>query len=254
MLPQTVSIAFLTFNTYTFLLGLGIIMCIGISALTHRLNYTDGIGAVVDVCLAGLIVGILTGRVGHVIIHWAYFSEHTSEIIKINAGGLNWHSALIGGVLGAWLMKISIHKKVDFHLLLESWAIAIPLLGLMGWWACGTFLCGYGAEINNLSDYPATLVWETPAINGMVAPRFATQPLGMLWAVIVMGVMLICIWRGWLNKKRFGTSLMLWAIGMLLLGYLRGDNMAIVSGLRVDQWLDAVMLILGGAYVFWHRG
>jgi phosphatidylglycerol:prolipoprotein diacylglycerol transferase len=253
MLPQTISISFFTVNTFTFLMGLGILISISLSALTYRLYDACGIGTLVDVCLAGLILGMIAGRIGHVLIHWAYFSEHTGEIIQMNAGGLNWHSALTGGLLGAWLMKTIVYRQVNFHFMLESWAIAIPLLGFMGWWACGAFFCGYGAEINNLTDYPATLVWEAPALNGMVAPRFATQPLGMMWAVMVLLVIVICIWRGWLANKRFGASLMLWSVGMILLGYLRGDAMPLWSGLRLDQWLDAFMLILGGAYAFWHR-
>lgn len=253
MLAQTISIAFLRLNTFTFLFGLGLFISISLSALTYRLNNVVRIGAVVDVCLAGLILAIITGRMGHVLIHWAYFSEHASEIIQINAGGLNWHSALTGGLFGAWLMRRVMYHQLNFHLIVESWAIAIPLLGLMGWWACGAFFCGYGAEINNLTDYPATLVWEAPAMNGMVAPRFATQPLGMMWAGVVLLVIIICIWRGWFAHKRFGVSLMLWSVGMILLGYLRGDVMPMWSGLRLDQWLDALMLMLGGAYVFWHR-
>ncbi len=254
MLPQTIPFLFLTFNTYTFLLALGIMISFGISALTYRLNYTSGIGAVIDACLAGLLGGIILGRLGHVFIHWVYFSEHPDEIIRINAGGLNWHSALIGTFLGFWLMKILVHRKLNTHLIIESWAWAIPLLGFMGWWACSTFYCGYGTEINNLTDYPPVFVWEAPAINGMTAPRFATHPLGMLWGAMLLLFLILCSRRGWLKGKRFGMSLMLWSIGMLLLGYLRGDSVPMLADIRVDQWLDVLMIIIGGVYVFLHRG
>ena len=253
MLPQTTSFLFFTFNTYTFLLALGIMISFAISALTYRLNYTSGIGAVIDACLAGLLGGVVLGRVGHVLIHWTYFSEHTDEIIRINAGGLNWHSALIGIFWGFGLMKSLVHRRLNTHLIIESWAWAIPLLGWMGWWACSAFYCGYGTEINNLTDYPPTLVWEAPAINGMMAPRFATQPLGMLYGAILMLFLILCSRRGWLKGKRFGVSLMLWSIGMFLLGYLRGDNVPRIADIRVDQWLDILTLIIGGVYIFRNR-
>lgn len=253
MTSQTTSFIFFTINTYAFLLGLGIILSIGISVITYRRNAPDAVVATIDTCLGGLTSGIIVGRVGHVCIHWTYFSEHISEALQIDAGGLNWHSAVIGAVLGAWLVKTIFHRQIDLHLLIESWTLAIPIIGLMGWWACETFWCGYGIEVDNLSNYPSLLVWEAPAMNGMIAPRFATQSLGMRWALIVVAVMLVCIWHGWLRRRRFGASLMLWAIGMLLLGYLRGDSVPMWAGLRIDQWLDALMLILGGGYVFWHR-
>jgi phosphatidylglycerol:prolipoprotein diacylglycerol transferase len=253
MLPQTTTILFFTFNTYTFLLTLGFIISLGISALTYRLNYTSGTGAVVDSALTGLIGGLIIGRMGHVLIHWAYFSQHTSEIIQFNAGGLNWHFALIGGFIGFWVIKRLVHPHLETHIIIESWAWAIPMLGWMGWWACSAFYCGYGTEINNLTNYPSTLVWEAPAINGMMAPRFATQPLGMLWALTVFIVLLISTRRRWLHGRYFGATLILWSVGMLLLGYLRGDNVPMVANIRLDQWLDALMVIIGGGYVFWHR-
>lgn len=253
MLPQTVTILFFTFNTYSFLLGLGFIISLGISALTYRLNYTSGVGAVVDCCLAGLAGGLIVGRIGHVLIHWTYFSEHTSEITQINAGGLNWHLGLLGGFIGFLLVKNLVHQKIEIRLVIESWAWAIPLLGWMGWWACSTFYCGYGTEINNLTDYPSVLVWEAPAINGMMAPRFATQPLGMLWALLVFILLFIITRRGWLRGQHFGVSLILWSVGMVLLGYLRGDGVPMIAHLRIDQWLDVLMIGIGSGYLFWHR-
>jgi phosphatidylglycerol---prolipoprotein diacylglyceryl transferase len=253
MLPQTIHILFFTVNTYTFLLAFGFIISLGISALTYRLNYTSGVGTVVDGCLAGLGGAFIMGRIGHVLIHWDYFSEHTSEIVQISAGGLNWHVALVGGFIGFWLMKTIVHPHLNTHLIIESWAWAIPLLGWMGWWACSAFYCGYGAEINNLTDYPSVFVWEAPAINGMMAPRFATHPLGMLWAVVVFSLLIILTWRGWLRGQHFGVILIVWSVGMFLLGYLRGDNMPMMANIRIDQWLDGMMMIIGAGYVVWYR-
>ncbi|HRF94412.1 MAG TPA: hypothetical protein PLZ51_04420, partial [Aggregatilineales bacterium] len=94
---------------------------------------------------------------------------------------------------------------------------------------------------------------EAPAIDGMIAPRFATHPLAMLWAVIIWGIIAICVWQGWLKGQRFGVSLILWSAGMVLIGFLRGDVVPTVYNLRIDQWLDALMLIIGMAYIFWHK-
>jgi len=253
MLPQTITITSLTISTYPFLLGIGIILGIGITALYYRLSFVTPLSATVDICLAGFIGGLILGRVGHVLIHWAYFSEHSLEILSINAGGLNWHGVVIGAVTGMAIFKHIFHSDMRLWVILEAWAWIIPLIGFMGWWACSAFSCGYGAEVGNLTDYPAVLVWEARDINGMIAPRFATHPLGMLWAGVVIIISANCFWRGWLIGRRFGFSLMLWSMGMLLLGYLRGDTIPFLSGLRIDQWLDALMLILGAGYYFWHR-
>jgi prolipoprotein diacylglyceryltransferase len=240
----------LTFQTYTLLVGLGVVVSILLAL--WQLRTVEKPGAVVDCLLVGLIVGLLLARLGHVALHWDYFRDHQSEIAQLRAGGLNWHGAVVGGLIGITLMAEA--RRVTYLSLLRSLAPALPLLVFFGWWGCGAARCAYGAEVANLAYYPSWLVWEGPDIYNLFVPRYRLQALGMGLAVILLA--------GWfllrvLNRTQsqsdsgFWLLLMLLALGMFLLGFLRGDVVSIIRGLRADQWLDAAVFSLGLAGVLY---
>jgi len=89
-----------TLSTYTALLALGVLASSGALALAYRWRYRRPVGPLVDACLGALLGGVLLARAGHVLLHRYYFEIHPDEIIQLSAGGLDWHGALIGGLLG----------------------------------------------------------------------------------------------------------------------------------------------------------
>jgi prolipoprotein diacylglyceryltransferase len=243
MPPPLTSIGPLTIQTYTLLIGIGIVTGVGIAVLAGWLRGAAPVGRVVDVALVAMAGGLLLGRALHVALHWVYFRDNTGEILRFTAGGLSWHGALIGALLGLWLaVRV---RRLDLPRLLDDLAPSLPLLALMAWWGCGAARCGYGAEVDNLAHYPALLVWEVQDIFNMRAPRFATQPLGMMFSGALLALTLLITVRGWLRGRRFWLTLALLAAGMFALGFLRGDYAEIVVGLRADQWLDLLLLVTG---------
>lgn len=239
----------LTVPTYTFLVSLGILIAVAYPALRCRLRAAPltapgAVGAVVDVLLAGLIIGLVMARALHVLLNWAYFAGHTTEITQLSAGGLNWHGAVIGACVGMAIMA-RFRRQVNMPLLLDALALVLPLMAFLSWWGCGAAHCSYGAEVQRLADYPAWMVWEERDIFNMIAPRYATQPLGMAFALMLFIIMMVIAWRGWFTGRRFWVSLALLAVGMFALGFLRGDHAEVIAGLRADQWLDAVMGMVG---------
>src|SRR5690606_1361398 len=87
---------------YTVLLMVGIVLSIGFMVWWFRGRYPAG--RIVDVCLAAGILGVMLARAFHVALNWAYFSANTAEITRLRAGGLDWHGAMIGALLGVWIM------------------------------------------------------------------------------------------------------------------------------------------------------
>ena len=57
-----------------------------------------------DVLIGGLVGGIIIARAEHVLLNLAHFSFHRHEILQIQAGGLDWHGALVGAALGMALV------------------------------------------------------------------------------------------------------------------------------------------------------
>ncbi len=234
-----------TFQTFTLLLALAVM--IG-GAFGLRRAATPG--AVVDIYLVTLVGGVAGARVFHVLLNWDYFAENLNEAPNVTLGGLDWHGAVIGGLVGLWVgMKIRAwvvkgRGRDHFRDLLDPLTLALPLIGLAGWWGCMAALCGYGLEVDNLSNYPAFAVSETADVYGIAAPRYNTQVFGLLLCGGVLIFTLMLLWRGWLGYRRFWLTLALLSAGMFVIGFFRGDHVLMVGGLRGDQVLDIVLLAL----------
>lgn len=232
-----------TLPTYTMLLALGVLASTGALALAYRWRYGRAVGPLVDACLGGLVLGVLLARAGHVLLHRYYFEIHPDEIMQLSAGGLDWHGALAGGLLGFAL--VGRWRGLDPRLLFDWLALVIPVLGLLAWWGCGAAHCAYGAEVGTLADYPGWLVWEAADVYNIRAPRYATQPLGMALSAALLLFVLLLVWRGWLRRRRLGLAVLILALGMFALGSLRGDYNPSAGPLRADQALDLLVAVGG---------
>jgi phosphatidylglycerol---prolipoprotein diacylglyceryl transferase len=242
MMPDSfLTLGPLSVRLYTLVLALAVL--ISASVGVRHVRQQGPVGPVVDVYLGGLIGGMVIGRLVHVLLNWNYFAYNLNETFQLAAGGLDWHGAVIGGLIG--LMIVARWRQVELSLLHDSLTIALPLLALAGWFGCWSAACGYGAEVTNMADYPALLVWEAPDVFGIYAPRFNTQVLGILVVAVILGIAMVLIWRDWLRHVRFWLVLVLLSAVMFGLGFLRGDYALFAGGLRLDQWLDLFMIGLG---------
>jgi phosphatidylglycerol:prolipoprotein diacylglycerol transferase len=239
-----------TFLTFTLILTLAI--ALGAAVGLRRLSNP---GASADAYLVAALGGIIGARLFHVLLNWDYFAENLHEAANLRLGGLDWHGAVIGGVIGlyagVWLRNkigerkglsaASPYKRLYVPELLDSLTLALPLIGLAGWWGCLASSCGYGLEVDNLADYPAWAVSETGDVFGIAAPRYNAQFFGLIVSASILLVVLILFWRGWLRYRRFWFTLALLSAGMFVIGFFRGDHVVRVAGIRADQVLDLVL-------------
>ncbi len=241
------AIGTLTQPSFTFLLAFSILLSISFVALRHRTFHTEkSFAAPFDAGLAALIAGVVGARLFHVGLNWDYFATHTDEVLRLGAGGLNWHGAVIcGGVAFGGMIH---WHKLNPRLIWDSAAWCLPFIAFAAWWGCWRAACAFGAEVVTLADYPAPLVWEARDLTNTIAPRFATQPIGMFAAWLVWMALAFISWRGMFTGRRFPLALALLAGGMFALGYLRGDSAGTLASLRFDQWLD---LALGLGAALW---
>jgi hypothetical protein len=54
----------------------------------------------------------------------------------------------------------------------------------------------------------------------------------------------LLIYRGWLRGGRFWLLLALLSVGMFAIGFVRADFADELAGLRADQWLDLITVVL----------
>jgi phosphatidylglycerol---prolipoprotein diacylglyceryl transferase len=240
----------LTLRTFTACLMLAVAFSAGIGLYRQRAQ--GRAGAVADAYLGAIIGGVILARLFHVLLNWNTFSENLNEVFRLSSGGLDWHGAVIGGLIGLGL--VARWRGLNSAELRESLTLALPLLALAGWAGCWASSCGYGKEVDTLAHYPAFAVAESPDVYGIIAPRYNTQFFGMALAVVTLLLAGVMTWRvpnlrpklrldmGRLAGRQFWLTLGVLSMGMFFLGFLRADSVPIIAGLRADQWLDGLLV------------
>lgn len=222
----------------TFTLSLALAVAASISISLYRLRLERRV--IGDACLGALLLGVMGARAGHVLLNWEHFAYNTGDILRLYTGGLNWHGALLGGLMGLGI--VARWQGVSLSRLLDALTPALPLLALAGWWGCLAANCGFGAEVDTLANHPPLLVAEMRDVYGIPAPRYNTPLFGLLLGTLTLVLAAILLWRRWLAGRRFWLVLALLSAGMFGIGFFRADYAVMFSGLRADQWLDLGVL------------
>jgi phosphatidylglycerol:prolipoprotein diacylglycerol transferase len=222
-----------TVQTYTVVLALAI----GASVTFAVLRAGRRAGALVDVGLGALAGGLMLARLEHVLLNWNYFAYAVNEAFQLNAGGLDWHGAVIGGLIGGAM--VAHWRRVDAREVLEAMTLGLPLIALAGWYGCWAAHCAYGVEVDTLAHFPSWTVSESADIYGIAAPRYNTQIFGQWLTTALLVVAAILLGR---HSAGFWLVLGLFSAGMFVIGFFRGDYAPTLYGLRLDQWLDALVL------------
>lgn len=221
------------FFLYSFMvvLSAGIFISLGVAAWQSRRRQAGM--AWVDTFLAGLAAGLVGGRIGFVWLEWAYFRERPYEIIQLNNGGLTYHGALLGGLLGAW--GWCAWRKRSFLQDADLLAPALALLSGFGWLACWLDGCGYGRE----APAGSLLAGSLPDHLGIFAWRYQTQMLGVGLSLLVFVLALF-----WSRRSRFFAVFLAISLGRVGIGVWRGDTAVAIATFRLDTLLDAALAIL----------
>ena len=214
--------------------------------MARRANLPQG--DVLDVALVGVLVGLIAARAMYVWENWAYFRDHTDQMTQLWMGGLSWHGGLIGGAMGA--AAFSVWRKLDVRTVFNVLAPGLMAGAALGW--IGSYLAGvaYGHEV-----FPGDFWWflaaDLPDIYGLSNPRFAAQWIGAAWAAICFSVAMSNVERRMSNTRirlsSFMQTLALYSAGMFVLGFARGDAVPMLGAWRLDQVMDAIIVVAGVA-------
>ncbi|MCC6905264.1 MAG: prolipoprotein diacylglyceryl transferase, partial [Anaerolineae bacterium] len=163
MLPDF-AIGPLIIRTYSLFLGAAIALVLGVMAWAGEKRDGQNGLAWVDACLWALGTGIVAGRLGHAAIHWSYFTDHLLEVPQVWRGGLDWHTAVAGGLIA---LAIACRQSgLRFRRLAAVLALLLPLGAALIYTGCWMVSCGHGREVASLADYPALAVAELPDLYG----------------------------------------------------------------------------------------
>ncbi len=159
------------------------------------------------VLILSLIFG---GRLGYVVFYnLPYYLKHPMEIPATWSGGMSFHGATIGLIVGG-LMFCRL-KKLDFWTTADIYVITIPI-GL-GLGRIGNFING------ELFGKPTDLPWAMVFPNGGAVARHPSQ----LYEAFLEGLVLFLML--WSLRKKPWQSLSCWPHGSLLALFLVGYGM-----------------------------
>jgi phosphatidylglycerol:prolipoprotein diacylglycerol transferase len=246
MQPIFWQMAGLTISTYAVCMVLGLIAGTLISLSEARRRHIRS-AYVLDAILAAVVVGVIAARLGYVLINWAYYQDHLAEVPRLWLGGLNWQAGLVGGSIGAWLIA---RRHGSPLAMLDLLAIGTALGVCFGWIGSYLSATAYGKEL-----YPGQsfffLAIDAPDWYGLTNPRWPTQLIGAAWALLLFLWLWFTRKRAWQDGTRYWLFIAAYSLGAFALGFTRGDDVPLIGSWRIDQVLDAC-LVVAGTIGMWH--
>ena len=154
-----------------------------------------------------IISMIIGGRFGYVIFYnFSYYLSNPFDILKIWQGGMSFHGALIGIILGTYFFSKKV--KVNFFVFLDLIACVAPI---------GIFFGRIANFINGeLYGKPSNIFWSVifPEIDKI--PRHPSQ----LYEAVLEGLVLFIILTIVIYKKTISTGVVS-ALFMIFYGFFR---------------------------------
>ncbi|GGE31425.1 prolipoprotein diacylglyceryl transferase [Streptococcus himalayensis] len=196
---------------------------------------------VVDFILLAFPLALVGARLYYVIFSWDYYSQHLGEIVEIWNGGIAIYGGLLTGALVLYLFsKRKWINPLDF---LDIAAPGVLLAQSLGRW--GNFFNqeAYGAVVKHL-DYLPAFIRNQMYIDG--AYRQPTFLYESVWNLVGFVLIMTVRHRPQLLKRGEITAFYLiwYGFGRLLIEGMRTDSL-MFAGLRVSQWLSAILIMLG---------
>ena len=212
-------------------------------------------GVVLDIALWAVPLGIIGGRIMHVLTHASdYFGEGKDlrEILYIWHGGLAIYGAVAFGVLGAWIG--SRFAKVRLTSFLDAVVPGLILAQGIGRW---------GNYFNQeLFGVPTTLPWGLQITSSDVVTKLGFGPDVLYhpiffyeFALDVLGfALLLTLDRRFELRwgKLFATYLVYYSVVRFWLEGIRIDPSEYYFGLRTFQWVSLLGIALG-VWFFLHQ-
>jgi prolipoprotein diacylglyceryl transferase len=233
---------------YGFLIALGVLVAIWIS---RREMVRRGYDPELAYPIAAWTVpaGIIGARVYHVITDWERFSGNLSAIPKLWEGGLGMPGVIVGGAIGAAIgaRRAGIPVLVLFDCVIPGVLVA----QIIGRW---------GNYFNQeLFGGPTSLPWgleidpqyrpDAYASSQTFHPTFLYESLANL---VVLGLLYFLITRYW-RRLPPGTIFAAYLTGYGFVRFwvegLRVDPAHEWGGLRLNQWVFAVVFVLAAAWL-----
>ena len=211
--------------------------------------------AVLDLAVWAVPFGIVGARLYHVFTSPdAYFGEHGDpwKILEVWNGGLGIPGAILLGAVGVWLGCRQL--RLPFSMVADAVVPGIPVgqaIGRLGNWFNQEL---YGKPLDAWWAVSIDLAHRTDGYEQYATfhPAFLYE---LLWNLGVAAVVLLAD-RRW----KFGAGravalyVALYGIGRFWIEGLRIDPAEAFAGLRLNQWMSVIVVVLAVVYLLVVRG
>ncbi|MFH1665271.1 MAG: prolipoprotein diacylglyceryl transferase [Candidatus Omnitrophota bacterium] len=192
------------------------------------------VNGILDCLIAVFVGGIIGGRLLFVIINREYYLQNPARALMFYEGGLAFQGAfilaVISGMVAARLKKISFLKAAD---LIAPYIFLGQAFGRLGCFLNG---CCYGRVTNSGFGviYP-----------GECVARIPVQAYSSLILFILFAVLLRTRRNRTFDGYVFALYIILYSVFRFFMDFLRGDNLALIAGIRISQLISITMFIAG---------
>ena len=148
-----------------------------------------------DDLITYLIISIIVGgRIGYVFFYnFDYYIKNPLDILKIWEGGMSFHGALIGIIIGTYFFSIT--RKIKVFLLLDIIACVSPIGIFLG--RVANFI--NGELVGKVTNVPWSVIF--PGVDAL--PRHPSQ----LYEAFLEGIILFLIVNICIHKKNYSIGI-----------------------------------------------
>lgn len=195
---------------------------------------------ILDFILYAFPLAILGARIYYVAFSWDLYKDNLLSIFAIWEGGLAIYGGLLTGFL--FLVFFTRHHFIETWDFLDVAAPSVMVAQAIGRW--GNFFNqeAYGASVTHLDYLPAFIRKQMYIDGSYRTPTFLYESLWNL-----LGFVLICVLRRRKRLLKQGEITLFYLIwygaGRFVIEGMRTDSL-MLSGLRVSQWLSALLIFL----------
>lgn len=246
--PIALKLGPLEIRWYALCILVGLVLAVYLSAKEaprRRIREDD----VYDFILIAFPLAILGARLYYVAFSWESYKDNLLAIFAIWNGGIAIYGGLLAGF--AVLVFFTRHRFINTWDFLDIAAPSVMIAQAIGRW--GNFFNqeAYGEAVAHL-DYLPAFIRDQMYIDGSYrTPTFLYESLWNL-----LGFILICILRRrprLLKQGEITCFYLVWyGTGRFFIEGMRTDSLMFL-GLRVSQWLSALLVILGLGLIFYRR-
>ncbi|MFP4476570.1 MAG: prolipoprotein diacylglyceryl transferase [Desulfatibacillaceae bacterium] len=241
MYPTLIKFGPVAIRSYGLLIAMGVLLAM---MIVVRLARREGIDSerLLDMGFWGVLVGLVTSRIGYVLVEWEAFSGRPLAIFRLWEGGLVFYWGLIGGV-AVFLYYIRRHR-LPFWKTLDIGVVGVALAHGFGRLGCLMAGCCFGEAC----ELPWAVVFEHPeSLAPTGIPLHPTQLYAALHNFAIFGILYVFFARRKFDGQILGMYFVLYAAARFTVEFFRGDERGayLFGVLSPAQGIGVVMLLMG---------